>query len=60
VHGDPVLAVKAIFRFSLLESPPSRWAMGKDSVGGVRARTKRAIEETDEFESWSDNLELVG
>ncbi|KAJ7135954.1 hypothetical protein C8R44DRAFT_828716 [Mycena epipterygia] len=59
IPGDPLLAAKAIFRFSMVESPPVRWAMGKDTVAGVRKRTKHVTEETDEFESWSENLELV-
>ncbi|KAJ6590673.1 hypothetical protein DFH09DRAFT_1139999 [Mycena vulgaris] len=59
IRGDPLLAANAIFRFSMLNTPPERWAMGKDSVGGVRARIKRVAEETDEFESWSENLQLI-
>ncbi|KAJ7677743.1 hypothetical protein DFH06DRAFT_1167070 [Mycena polygramma] len=59
VRGDAARGAKAIFRFSLLESPPVRWAIGKDAVGGVRTVVKRITEETNEFESWSDNLELV-
>ncbi|KAJ6481465.1 hypothetical protein C8R47DRAFT_1134514 [Mycena vitilis] len=60
VRGDATLGAKAIYKFSLLDSPPVRWAIGKDGVAGVRAVVKRILEETDEFESWSDNLELVG
>ncbi|KAJ7173008.1 hypothetical protein C8R43DRAFT_1209228 [Mycena crocata] len=58
IRGDPVLAAKAIFRFSKLESTPVRWAMGKDSIHGVRTRTARIIKETNAFESWSEDLEL--
>ncbi|KAJ7695402.1 hypothetical protein B0H17DRAFT_1158897 [Mycena rosella] len=59
IRGDPVLAAKAIFKFSTLESPPVRWAMGKDSAGGVRNKIKCVAEETDAFESWSENMELT-
>ncbi|KAJ7151205.1 NAD-P-binding protein [Mycena filopes] len=59
IRGDPTLAAKAIFKFSMLESPPGRWAMGKGSVAGARAKIKRVSEETDEYESWSDNLEVT-
>jgi hypothetical protein len=58
IRGDPVLGAQAIFRFSTLESPPVRWAMGKDSIGVVRAASMRLMAETDEFESWSDDFEL--
>jgi hypothetical protein len=58
IRGDPRLAAEAIFRFSSLESPPLRWAMGKDSVAGARDQLNLVGAETDEFESWSDNLEL--
>jgi hypothetical protein len=59
IRGDPVLAAKAIVKFSMLKSPPVRWAMGKDSIGGARAKIKQVSEETDQFENWSENLELV-
>ncbi|KAJ7484353.1 NAD-P-binding protein [Mycena latifolia] len=58
VRGDPLLAVKAIFKFSMLDSPPVRWAMGKDAVSGAKAKAALITEETDKFEYLSDNLEL--
>ncbi|KAJ7487802.1 hypothetical protein FB451DRAFT_727464 [Mycena latifolia] len=58
VRGDPLLAAKAIFKFSLLDSPPVRWSMGKDAIGGARAKAALIAEETDKFEYLSDNLEL--
>ncbi|KAJ7039729.1 hypothetical protein C8F04DRAFT_1084635 [Mycena alexandri] len=59
IRGDPVLGARSIFKFSKLDSPAVRWAMGKDSVAGARAKVRRISEETDEFASWSDNLELA-
>ncbi|KAF7348899.1 NAD(P)-binding protein [Mycena venus] len=59
IRGDPRLGAEAIYRFSKLESPPMRWAMGKDSIGGVRMQIKQVTAETDQFESWSDNLEVI-
>ncbi|KAJ7207162.1 hypothetical protein GGX14DRAFT_535383 [Mycena pura] len=58
VRGDPDLAAEAIFKFSMLESPPVRWVMGKDAIRGVRAKIEEVSTETNAFESWSDNLEL--
>ncbi|KAJ7207166.1 NAD(P)-binding protein [Mycena pura] len=51
------LAVEAIFKFSKLESPPVRWAVGKDSIRSARAKIDQVSKEMDAFESWSDNLE---
>ncbi|KAJ7487819.1 hypothetical protein FB451DRAFT_727694 [Mycena latifolia] len=56
--GDPLLAAKAIFKFSMLDSPPVRWAMGKDAIFGARAKAALIAEETDKFEGLSENLEL--
>jgi len=58
VKGDVEKAAKVIYKFSKLEAPPFRWAVGKDAVGGVRAKVKSLTEETDEFESWSEDLVL--
>ncbi|KAJ6490918.1 hypothetical protein C8R45DRAFT_991132 [Mycena sanguinolenta] len=59
IRGDPGLGAEAIYRFSTLESPPMRWAMGKDSISGVRRQIKQVTAEIDDFESWSDNLEVI-
>ncbi|KAJ7487808.1 NAD-P-binding protein [Mycena latifolia] len=59
VRGDPLLAAKAIFKFSMLDSPPVRWAMGKDAVSGAEAKAALITEETDKFEYLSDNLESM-
>ncbi|KAJ6579889.1 NAD(P)-binding protein [Mycena sp. CBHHK59/15] len=59
IHGDPILAAKAILKFSKLDSPPVRWAMGRDSIGGARAKIEHVTEETKDFESRSENLEIV-
>ncbi|KAJ7151198.1 hypothetical protein C8R46DRAFT_914183, partial [Mycena filopes] len=56
VRGDSALAAEGIFKFSMLESS---LAMGKDSVAGARAKIKRVSEETDGYESWSENLEVT-
>ncbi|KAJ7487806.1 NAD-P-binding protein [Mycena latifolia] len=59
IRGDPLLAAKAIFKFSVLESPPVRWAMGKDAVSGAKAKAALITEETDKFEYLSESLELT-
>ncbi|KAJ7852672.1 hypothetical protein B0H14DRAFT_2759786, partial [Mycena olivaceomarginata] len=59
IRGDPRLGAEAIYRFPKLESPPMRWAMGKDSIGGVRMQITQVTAETDQFESWSDSLEVI-
>ncbi|KAJ7274952.1 hypothetical protein C8J57DRAFT_1449355 [Mycena rebaudengoi] len=58
IRGDPMLSAQSSFWFSKLESPPIRWAMGRDSVAGARAKIARVSEETDEFDGWSEGLEL--
>ncbi|KAJ7207164.1 NAD(P)-binding protein [Mycena pura] len=58
VHGIADRAVEAMFKFSKLESPPARWAVGKDSIQGTRAKIEQVSKEVDAFESWSDNLQL--
>ncbi|KAJ7434167.1 NAD-P-binding protein [Mycena latifolia] len=59
VRGDPLLAVKAIFKFSMLDSPPVQWAMGKDAVSEAKAKAALITEETDKFEYLSESLELT-
>ncbi|KAJ7636328.1 hypothetical protein FB45DRAFT_1024450 [Roridomyces roridus] len=59
IQGDPRKAVDAMFRFSKLESPPLRWAVGKDSVGGTKAKLEKMGGSLVEFESWSDDLEIT-
>ncbi|KAJ7096673.1 hypothetical protein B0H15DRAFT_52702 [Mycena belliarum] len=59
VRGDPVLAARAIFKFSELDSPPVRWAMGKESAGQMRGKVKHIMEEIDEFESWSEDMDMA-
>ncbi|KAF7290137.1 NAD-P-binding protein [Mycena kentingensis (nom. inval.)] len=57
IKGDPVAAARRFFRFSNLEKPPMRWAVGMGAVMGVRAKVKWVTEENDLYESWSDGLE---
>ncbi|KAF7306278.1 NAD(P)-binding protein [Mycena indigotica] len=58
IRGNPAAAAETIFKFSQLETPPKRWAVGKDAIGGVRIKIAAVSEETTAFESWSDGLEL--
>ena len=58
MHGIADRAVEAMFKFSKLESLPARWAVGKDSIQGARAKIEQVSKEVDAFESWSDNLQL--
>ncbi|KAJ7487878.1 NAD-P-binding protein [Mycena latifolia] len=46
-------------KFSMLDSPPVRWAMGKDVVFGARAKATLIAEESEKYESLSENLELA-
>ncbi|KAF7362394.1 hypothetical protein MVEN_00586500 [Mycena venus] len=43
VCEDTRKAVHSIFRFSKVEAPPMRWAVGKDSVKRVRACVRHAM-----------------
>ncbi|KAF7306275.1 NAD-P-binding protein [Mycena indigotica] len=58
IRGDPIAASEAFYRFTLLESPPMRWAVGKDAIAGARKKIELVKKETDAYESWSDMLEL--
>ncbi|KAJ7058835.1 NAD(P)-binding protein [Mycena amicta] len=58
IRGDPVAAAEAFFKFSLLDAPPMRWAVGKDAIDSARTKIKTVAEETDAYESWSEGLEL--
>ncbi|KAJ7911955.1 hypothetical protein B0H13DRAFT_2660299 [Mycena leptocephala] len=58
IRGDPVAAAKAFFKFSNLDFPPMRWAVGKSAVSQFRMKVKQVSEENDAYESWSEGLEL--
>lgn len=55
-RNDPQAAAKLIFKFAGLDSPPVRWAIGKDSIAGARGKATRIVEEVDKFENWSEDL----
>lgn len=56
--GDVDRAAERIFHFAGVDNPPMRWAIGAVSVLGTRRKVKAIGDETDEYERWSDNLDI--
>jgi len=56
---DPEKAVEAIYKISIVPEPPLHFPLGKDSVEGIRSTVAKLLSYTDQYESWSEGLDIV-
>jgi len=56
--GDPRKAVQKIYKLAALPEPPLHFPLGKDSIAGVRDKTMKLLADTDQYESWSEGINI--
>ncbi len=60
IRGDPVKAVARVYGLAALEDPPLRLALGKECVSALRDVVRKMGDGLDDYEAWSEGLELDG
>jgi len=58
VKGDGAKAVEQIYRLTSLAEPPLHFPLGKGAAAGVKRKAGRLIAETEQYESYSDAVEV--
>lgn len=58
IDGDPMKAVRAMYRLSETENPPFRLPLGKDCIETARRKVASLTVDTDRAEAWSEDLKF--
>ena len=55
--GDARKAMEALYKLTLQEKLPPRFALGKGTIAAIKSKATALAANAEEYESWSENLE---